>query len=404
MTTSFARHSLERRESSLSGRSDGAVETLEARLWDVVVVGAGPAGALAAYATARRGLAVLLVDKASFPRSKVCGCCLNGRALATLSSVGLGGLVQRLGAVPLRQLHLAARGCRARVALPQGAALSRSTFDAALVEAAVAAGAMFKPKTQAALGEIRANVRHVRLRREGREAELRTRLVLAAGGLATRLLAGEDFTVPAETGSRLGAGVIVERAPAFYTPGTIFMAYGQGGYVGSVRLEDGRLDMAAALDPAEVKSKGGLGEAAAAIMLEAGFPAVPELPRAPWRGTPQLTRRASRLAGPRVFVLGDAAGYIEPFTGEGIAWALAAAAAVAPLAERAVHGWQAGLGDEWTQLYQRTIVPRQRTCRAVARLLRAPRLARLLITVLACVPWLASPLVRRINASVTARE
>ena len=44
--------------------------------WDVIVIGAGVAGGLAAFDCARRGLRVLLVEKRSFPRWKVCGCCL----------------------------------------------------------------------------------------------------------------------------------------------------------------------------------------------------------------------------------------------------------------------------------------------------------------------------------------
>jgi flavin-dependent dehydrogenase len=380
-----------------SRRPPGTLEEVAARLWDVVVVGAGPAGALAAYETARRGLGVLLVERAAFPRWKVCGSCLNGWALATLAGAGLGGLMDRLGAVPLDRLHLAARGRRARLPLPRGAALSRSAFDAALVEAAVAAGATFLPQTQAALAGTTAGARRVRLSQEGRQGELGARVVLAAGGLGTRL-AVEEFTAPAETGSRIGAGAIADAGPAFYAPGTIFMAYGEGGYVGLVRLEDGRLDVAAALDPALVRRAGGLGQAAAGVLAEVGFPAVPDLAAAAWRGTPRLTRRASRLAAERVFVLGDAAGYIEPFTGEGIAWALAAAAAVAPLAARAAHGWHPGLADDWARVYRRTIARRQLTCRAVTRLLRSAGLARVLIAVLARAPRLAGPLVRRINA------
>src|SRR5262249_29622163 len=122
------------------------------RLWDVIVVGAGPAGALAARELARRGLAVLLVDQASFPRGKGCGCCLSLRTLSRLASVGLGDLPVRLGAVPLHEFCVAAAGRRAVVPLPGGAALSREALDAALVEAAAAAGASFLPETLATCG------------------------------------------------------------------------------------------------------------------------------------------------------------------------------------------------------------------------------------------------------------
>ena len=48
--------------------------------WDVVIIGAGPAGSLAAVLLARAGQRVLLLERQKFPRAKVCGCCLNQRA------------------------------------------------------------------------------------------------------------------------------------------------------------------------------------------------------------------------------------------------------------------------------------------------------------------------------------
>ncbi|HEX5270848.1 MAG TPA: FAD-dependent oxidoreductase, partial [Gemmataceae bacterium] len=140
--------------------------------WPVVVVGAGPAGALAARELARRGLAVLLVDRATFPRWKVCGCCLNVRALATLAAAGLGALAARLGAVPLLDVLLAGRGCRARVALPDGAVLSRTALDAALVGEAVCAGAAFLPRTRAVLGPVTGAAREVALTEGGSTATI----------------------------------------------------------------------------------------------------------------------------------------------------------------------------------------------------------------------------------------
>src|SRR5205807_1765500 len=79
------------------------------RCWDVVIIGAGPAGAMAARQLARFGKSVLLIDKMHFPRWKVCGCCLSPGALATLRATGLGRLVACCGAVPLYNVELAAR-------------------------------------------------------------------------------------------------------------------------------------------------------------------------------------------------------------------------------------------------------------------------------------------------------
>jgi menaquinone-9 beta-reductase len=115
------------------------------RSWDVIVVGAGPAGAMAAYELAGHSLKVLLVDKSEFPRAKVCGCCLNGQTLAMLRARGLGHLIQ--GAIPLRRVLLACSGHQAVIPLPNGVALSRQTLDMRLVDTAVQKGATFLPGT-----------------------------------------------------------------------------------------------------------------------------------------------------------------------------------------------------------------------------------------------------------------
>ena len=374
------------------------LDTAAGTAWDAVVVGAGPAGALAARELARRGRAVLLVDRESFPRWKVCGCCLSARALGTLARVGLGDLPERCGAVALHQVRLAGPGCGAEVPLPGGAALSRQALDAALVEAAVQAGASFLPGTRAARTEESPGERSLLLQRGECRARVHTRLVLLAHGLGGAPAGEPGFRLRRARTARVGAGAIVDAAPGWYGRGTIFMACGRGGYLGLVRLENGRLDLAAAFDVAWLRRAGGPGRAAAVLLAEVGWPAVPGLAEAAWRGTPRLTRRLVRPAGERLFVLGDAAGYVEPFTGEGIAWALASAAALAPLADRAVRGWSAALAAEWCRLYRQTIVRRQVACQVTAAVLRHPALVRAALRVLAAAPGLAGPLVRHLNA------
>jgi menaquinone-9 beta-reductase len=369
------------------------------RRWDVLVVGAGPAGSLAAREAARRGLATLLVEREALPRWKVCGCCLNGSALAGLSAVGLGELPSRCGAVPLGRLRLGVSGRSADVALA-GVSLSRQAFDAALASEAVAAGAAFLPRTRAALLDADAAGRTVALHGPDDERRTRAAVVLAADGLGGKLLARAGLTeAPPEPAARLGAGVVLADGPGFYAAGTVYMACGSGGYVGLVRLEDGRLDVAAALDAGLVRSCGGPGGAAARILDGVGWPAA-GVAGADWRGTAPLTRRARRLGAERVFVLGDAAGYVEPFTGEGMAWALAAARAVAPLAERAVAGWRPELIGEWAAAYRRTITRRQGVCRLAAAVLRRPWLTRAAVALLRLAPALAAPVVRWLNAPV----
>src|SRR5262249_13174497 len=106
------------------------------------------------------------------------------RTLALLTASGLGGLVEQLGAVPLRAIHVAAQKRRAVLPLPQGRAVGREAFDAALVRAAVHAGAAFLPETHATLEGLQNAVRTARLRQGEQGQTVATRLVLVAAGLA----------------------------------------------------------------------------------------------------------------------------------------------------------------------------------------------------------------------------
>lgn len=379
------------------------LEEAARRTWDAVVVGAGPAGATAARELARRSVTVLLVDRAAFPRWKVCGCCLNGRAASVLRTVGLGALTADCRAVPLECVQLAAGGRQARVPLTGGAALSREAFDAALVRAAVEAGADFLPMTRAILAEAapknaeKDGVRAIRLRQGDREVRVETRVVLAADGLAGQFLVHARTTVETDAAARVGAGATAAEAPDFYRRGVIYMTCGAGGYAGLVRLEDGRLDVAAAFDAARLRADGGPGRAAARLVREAGWPAPDLLSELSWRGTPALTRRRTHITEDRVFVLGDAAGYVEPITGEGMAWALASGMAVAPLAARAVERWRPEWAHRWETLQRRVVTRRQAVCRVAAAVLRRPGFTGLFVRLLAGAPTLASPLVRYLN-------
>jgi menaquinone-9 beta-reductase len=379
-----------------------SLESSATQFWDAVVVGAGPAGAMAARELARRGISVLLVDRAQFPRYKVCGGCLNPRSLRLLSQAGLAELTEKLGAIPLNSLKLGARGRFANVRVPTGAGISREAFDVSIILAAIAAGASFLPGTTASLLPVASTDRRVlHLRRGGASGEVVSRVVLGATGLGGRLDPGSSQTgVEASIqawrfGSRVGAGVMVPTVPDGYSPHVIYMACAREGYVGQVIVEGNRMDVAAALDPLAVKAAGGTGELAVAIMAEAGFPPVPGLSSLPWKGTPYLTRRALRLGDERLFLLGDAAGYLEPFTGEGMAWALAGASVVAPLAiETIQNGWNRGLLTRWRSAYHRSVAGRQLVCRLTAGVLRRPLATQVMVRGLSVLPWITRPFLK----------
>jgi flavin-dependent dehydrogenase len=357
--------------------------------FDIAVVGAGPAGSVAAVLLARAGRRVTLLDKATFPRRKVCGCCLNGHALSALAAAGLAELPESLGAIPLTRVQLGANGRTATVKLPGGLALSREAMDVALVREAEAAGASVRTGVKVKLGELTPDGWTLQA---GSDSVL-AKVVIDATGLNGQLTATD--TAVAVT-SRIGAGTVIG-APPSYPAGVIHMATGGGGYVGLVRVEGGRLDVAAAFDPQFVKTCGGLGVAAEQVVRPSGLPPLPELAGADWKGTPPLTRTPRAVAGPRWFAVGDATGYVEPFTGEGMAWALAAAVAVVPVANRAVDGWIEAHAREWTVAHKRVVSRRQSVCKAAARVLRSPGVCSLVVRGLNLMPSLARPVVQALN-------
>lgn len=366
---------------------------VSARRWDVAVIGAGVSGAIAARQLARAGLAVLLIDKARFPRRKVCGGCLNAAALALLARIGLGSLPWQLGAQSIRQIRLASSGRRVQLPLEGGAAISREALDTALVDEAVAAGACFLSGVTARIGKYGNAIREVELSGPGNKFTVAAHAVVIASGLHGEKLADDGLLRPVPiAGSRIGAGVILESASAEFAPGTIRMAVGASGYVGSVLVESRRLCIAAALDPRSLSASGGLAETAAAIVAQAGLPWPVGASAIQWMAVPPLTRRPRRVCGRRLFLVGDAAGYVEPFTGDGMAWAIMSACAAAPLICSVVSNQLDPEGGDWSRTHRRLLGRQMAACGMVSRLLRRPRLVRAAITGLAWIPALARPL------------
>ena len=387
---------------------------------DVAVIGAGPAGSVLARELASRGRSVVLIERATFPRRKVCGACLSGHAVRELTAAGLNGLLTEHGAIPQTGFRLGVGGRSRRAAFVEtagGVALSRARFDAALADAAVAAGAVCRFGTSArvgpegtvtlkgvASGELRAGAVAIAcgLRgagavwsrdRQGASPDDRvSRETLPAGRGSTSL------TSAVRPGSRVGAGCELgagEFDADFFAPGTIHMAVAAGGYVGATVTEGGELNLAGAYDLSFLKAEGGPGPASAAVLTAAGFPAPETLATAAWAGTPPLTRAAGDVAAGGVFLIGDAAGYVEPFTGEGMGWAIASARAAADPIEAFLNG-DPTAGAQWRTAYRRSVGRRKGWCRAVAAAARTPLAARAAAAALNRAPALAAPLVRHL--------
>lgn len=374
------------------------IEECASQIWDVIIVGSGPAGGLAAILLARKKLRVLLVDKQSFPRSKVCGCCLNGNAVSTLEEAGLSHILSENQAVAVRKMCLGSKKTHLTFPLQRQMVLSRERLDSSLISEAMIEGAFFLDTTLAELGQLTPSSREVFLKQGDIQILSSAKIVLAADGLGGRLLVRKNITTHlASNSTRLGAGVTILDPPDFFKNGTLFMTSGNGGYVGLVRLEDGRLDLAAAFDPIAIKKHGSMGALAKSLLQEMNWPLPLDIETAPWRGTPALTGHIEQVASERLFVIGDAAGYIEPFTGEGMAWAFTGANFVAPLIAKGAACWEPGLAKQWTLKYKAHITNRQGICKVIAFLLRWPLLVKLGLIGLRAFPFLSKPVVAMLD-------
>lgn len=287
-------------------------ESSQSTVWDVAVIGAGPAGATAARVAAENGCSVVLLEREGIPRYKTCGGGLVGASLAALPD-GTGVRIHdELSRVTLSMNGRWDRTMPSRP--PLAKMVFRSEFDAALVEQAVQAGA--RVRDRCAVKGVEADERQVSLRIGGGE-RLSARTVVGADGSASRIATfvgvrcrqvdlALEIEVPVDSGmsSRWKGRALLEWGPF---PGSFGWVFPKGdistvGVVGSRgRPDETRRYMR---DFVERREFCGI---------------------EPMHDTGHLTRcryADSPFARSRVLVAGDAAGLADPWLREGISFAL----------------------------------------------------------------------------------
>jgi flavin-dependent dehydrogenase len=343
-------------------------------VWDVIVIGAGPAGSAAAIASVRTGLRTLLLDRSAFPRTKVCGGCVSPAGLRLLHACGV--------SVPMTQvsgLTLWSRGRSAPMRTHAGGVVERSELDRELARAATRTGATFFDECSARVASHNARGVVVQATHRGEQRTLRARVVICAGGLQARSLEGvPELATEVWTRSRMGLGTLAQPQALDTTmlcEHAITMLVAPRGYVGFARLHDGRWDIAAAVERAMLDDAGGAAAAIASIVAHASGDdtfarQVGRLTG--WKGTPLLTRRREHVEAPGIFVAGDAAAYAEPFTGEGMTWAMETGLRAGECASQMARGvYEAGSYQAW---WRQRIATQQRRAMRLARVLRVPGL------------------------------
>lgn len=283
--------------------------------YDVVVVGAGPAGCSAALAAVRRGASVLLLDREAFPRDKACGDGIAPQAVAELEALGVTGVTGGYPPVPVLEV-VGPGGGRVSRPLPAAAhTVPRTVFDERLLRAAVDAGATF---------------RHHRVRRVRDHGT-----VVEVDDVVARAVVGADGAtsiVRRHLGAAANPPGHLALAIRGYAPATDAAAGGQRivmsdrnwpAYAWSFPIGDGRRNVGyGELLRGGTVTRAHLLERLAALLPDVDLGATGAL-RA--HHLPLSTRRPPPGRG-RLLLAGDALSLINPFTGEGIFYAVASGA------------------------------------------------------------------------------
>jgi len=296
-----------------------------------VVVGAGPAGSVAALVLARAGVDVRLVDRSVFPRDKLCGDTLNPGALSILDRLGIGHRV-RERAIPIRGMVVTGPfGASVACDYPDGlfgAAISRRDLDVVLLEAAVAAGVDFVPSTPvrgALHADESARVAGVRVGNTSCERSMPARIVIAADGRRSRLAFALGLARFAAAPRRWAFGAYFTDVDALTSRGEMHIR--PDGYTGVAALGQNLTNVCVVRELSPVRH----GERVTGdeILAEA-LGSDPAL-RARFARARQVSAVTSlgplaveaRSAGcPGLLLAGDAAGFVDPMTGDGLRFAL----------------------------------------------------------------------------------
>lgn len=344
----------------------------------VCVIGAGPAGSLAALLIARAGIDVTLIEQQRFPRDKVCGECLSALGIEVLEEAGLADVVRAASAITLTQTAMhPPDGPPLVLKLPRPMwGISRNRLDPLLLSAARSAGArIHQPVRCEKIGAGQVTVRDL----ESNELrELRAFHVLLADGKGALLSRKPTAT------KDLGLKTHFTGAQA---PSDTIELFGvTGHYVGSAPIEpaeefpnDSRWNVAFSVPAARVHAHRGDLDALWQSLLEEN-PALSDRyvsaqRTGPWLASPLPRFAVARTWPPGVIPLGNAAAALEPIGGEGMGLALesarlAAAELIASIRQRRPTNINL-LRSQYNQLWS----TRRTACRGLAIVLSSPTLS-----------------------------
>jgi geranylgeranyl reductase family protein len=291
--------------------------------FDVAIVGAGPAGSTCAAFCAEAGLRTVVIDREKFPREKVCGDCLNPACWPVLERLEIASRVRDLAHASLERVEfIAIDGQEVAVDLPrdQEIAIKRSLFDQLLVARAHELGAEVRQETTVTtltrdpVWKIESNRCEIFLARilvgaDGRNSTVARLCNLLPRPERERIALQSHVPLPRDFGKR----VVLQLLP--------------GGYSGQSPVDDAELNVCLVSKPQGIgalKSWAGKRFGVSSDHV--------------WRTITPLTRTPISPVHENLFFIGDAARVVEPFTGEGIYYALRSGSLVANAIIKLIRG------------------------------------------------------------------
>jgi flavin-dependent dehydrogenase len=345
--------------------------------WDAVVVGAGVAGGCIAALLVDRGWTVLLVEKSTWPRETTCGGCLSAAAIEMLRDIKMDSALK--DARPTHSVVWQRSENTFEHEIPPGAAVLRCKLDSAIAAEAVLRGVQFLPDSCATLlpaTTCNDPFRSVKLQMRDQTSEIRTRVVIACDGVGGSFLKHESWaTWTISPDALMGVSATYQCQSSEPLSNRIHMCVGRHGYVGRVRTDDCTEHLAAALEPASCRRLGGPLKLIGQILHSCQQPIPTGLATARLYGEGKLTRHRKTLGGHRVLALGDACGYVEPITGEGMTHALRGSLELNRLLPTSAIDWPVDLPERWRTRHWQVIGRQQRYCRAIKSVAHHPMLA-----------------------------
>src|SRR3954468_22899965 len=356
-------------------------------MFDVAIVGGGPAGSSTAAFCAMAGLRTLILERKQFPRKKVCGDCVNPACWPILRRLNLADRVRSLPHGKLEQVEfLGIGGRRLEIDLPGGdegeIAVKRSLFDELLLNRAIELGTeVVQMATVTALSPPDPRTEHWKIC--AGDKNFTARILVAADGRNSSVarLCG---LLPPSTRERIALQTHIPLPTGFGNH--VILEFRPEGYSGQAPVNGEELNLCLVSVP---KKMAGLRQWAERRFAIA--------PGHSWRTITPLTRAPIRPGHSMLFLVGDAARVVEPFTGEGIYYALGSA----ELAAKAIVLQRSG-GDseDVATAYSASHAQLYRGRLWINRLARAavlsPRAASTFLNVARLQPWMLRLLTTKI--------